>query len=508
MNMIFTLTLRNLLSNKKRTLLTLLTILLSISMITSILCGGWSLVDFLKEKEKVYGGDYDYYMENLTWQQTQKLISQNNVDEVSLLRFAGNSFYGEKTNSTMLSIGEIDENFIERFSLNQYLLAGRFPQDENEIVISESFLKKNNMNIEIGDTLSLTLGSRIWDEYNAQLSGLTNYRGEEESFVPTKEKAYVVVGILSDVNDSKIAANYNAFAGVDKTASDFAAYVKAKNLSNSIYAEAEEVAAAVDSHVAKFHSELLVYHGITGGKGAAKVIALVVMVMCLLMAASASMISNALSISLQERIKQMGMLSSIGATKGQKRLSVYLEAFLLGVVSIPLGLVVGILLSALLLSVVRAAFGETFTFGIVELFLKFLHLLRSQRTKVILCQPYHQKITGINVLHIPVFGVNRTVQRQTIDFAGFIQNNGHFILKWIGDFNIAADHGLQIFQLRANTDFLRIGIGLYQQHIHCPGLCQFMFSNGLEIHTGEIAGIQNIVLIVPRLRHHAFRIFL
>ena len=57
MNMIFTLTLRNLLSNKKRTLLTLLTILLSISMITSILCGGWSLVDFLKEKEKVYGGD-------------------------------------------------------------------------------------------------------------------------------------------------------------------------------------------------------------------------------------------------------------------------------------------------------------------------------------------------------------------------------------------------------------------------------------------------------------------
>ena len=57
MNMIFTLTLRNLLSNKKRTLLTLLTILLSISIITSILCGLWSLVDFLKEKEKVDGGD-------------------------------------------------------------------------------------------------------------------------------------------------------------------------------------------------------------------------------------------------------------------------------------------------------------------------------------------------------------------------------------------------------------------------------------------------------------------
>ena len=106
----------------------------------------------------------------------------------------------------------------------------------------------------------------------------------------------------------------------------------------------------------------------------------------------------------------------------------------------------------------------------MELFLKFLHLLRGQRAKVILCQPYHQKITGINVLHIPVFGVNRTIQWQAIDFAGFIQNNGHFILKWIGYFNIAADHCLQIFQLRANADFLRVGVGLHQQHIHCPGL--------------------------------------
>lgn len=87
----------------------------------------------------MYGGDYDYYMEDLTWEQVQELYSQSNVGEVSLLRFAGNSFCGEKANSTMLSIGEIDENFTQRFSLNQYLLAGHFPQNENELVISESF---------------------------------------------------------------------------------------------------------------------------------------------------------------------------------------------------------------------------------------------------------------------------------------------------------------------------------------------------------------------------------
>lgn len=78
----------------------------------------------MKEKEKVYGGDYDYYMEDLTWEQVQELYSQNNVGEVSLLRFAGNSFYGEKSNSTMLSVGEIDENFTQRFSLISICLRG------------------------------------------------------------------------------------------------------------------------------------------------------------------------------------------------------------------------------------------------------------------------------------------------------------------------------------------------------------------------------------------------
>lgn len=96
----------------------------------------------MKEKEKVYGGDYDYYMEDLTWEQVQELYSQNNVGEVSLLRFAGNSFYGEKSNSTMLSVGEIDENFTQRFSLNQYLLAGRFPQDEMSLLFQNLFEEK------------------------------------------------------------------------------------------------------------------------------------------------------------------------------------------------------------------------------------------------------------------------------------------------------------------------------------------------------------------------------
>ena len=55
METIFTLTLRTLQQNKKRAFLTIFTIILSVGMMTAVLCGGWSMLRFLQEKEAVYG---------------------------------------------------------------------------------------------------------------------------------------------------------------------------------------------------------------------------------------------------------------------------------------------------------------------------------------------------------------------------------------------------------------------------------------------------------------------
>lgn len=96
-------------------------------------------------------------------------------------------------------------------------------------------------------------------------------------------------------------------------------------------------------------------------------IAAVAVVILLLMAACSAMISNVLSISLQERIKQLGMLASIGATSKQKKASVTIEAFLLGIIGIPLGLLFGLGLTVVVLAMIRISFKDTFTFGMIEL---------------------------------------------------------------------------------------------------------------------------------------------
>ena len=54
------------------------------------------------------------------------------------------------------------------------------------------------------------------------------------------------------------------------------------------------------------------------------------------------LIYNAFSISVSERTKQFGLLSSIGATKRQLLRSVLFEALFLSVIGIPLGILAGI----------------------------------------------------------------------------------------------------------------------------------------------------------------------
>ena len=368
METIFTLTLRTLQQNKKRAFLTIFTIILSVGMMTAVLCGGWSMLRFLQEKEAVYGGDYAYRIELTSQQQAETLMQGKNIENVSLLRFAGSSFYGEPSNKNLLAIAEINDALVENFYLEQYLLEGRYPFNENEIVLTQDFIDDNGLTFSVGDTIQLLLGTRVWDEIDTELYGLVNYLGDRESFHPdTAERTYTIVGIVSEMNGSKVASDFNAYIGISNNETNLSAFVKCKDISKSIYAEAEENAKAVGGIVSAFHSDLLIYHGVTAGKGAVKMIAAVAVVILLLMAACSAMISNVLSISLQERIKQLGMLASIGATSKQKKASVTIEAFLLGIIGIPLGLLFGLGLTVVVLAMIRISFKDTFTFGMIEL---------------------------------------------------------------------------------------------------------------------------------------------
>ena len=72
-----------------------------------------------------------------------------------------------------------------------------------------------------------------------------------------------------------------------------------------------------------------------------------------LLAFKGANLSDSINSTITERLKQYGMLASIGATKKQIKKSVYFEGFTLGIIGIPLGIISGIIAIDILLKVVN-----------------------------------------------------------------------------------------------------------------------------------------------------------
>ena len=102
------------------------------------------------------------------------------------------------------------------------------------------------------------------------------------------------------------------------------------------------------------NKELLAYEGASLDDETLKTIyGLGAFIIGIVLVSSVFVIRNGFEISITERLKQYGMLSSIGATKKQIKKSVYFEGFILGLIGIPLGIISGVFAIYILVNVVN-----------------------------------------------------------------------------------------------------------------------------------------------------------
>ena len=114
--------------------------------------------------------------------------------------------------------------------------------------------------------------------------------------------------------------------------------------------------ASYKSHKYDFYlnSDLLAYEGANLSDNTLQFLYTIAgIIMTIVLVSSVFVIRNGFAISITERLKQYGMLSSIGATKKQIKKSVYFEGIILGCIGIPLGIISGIFAIDILLKIVR-----------------------------------------------------------------------------------------------------------------------------------------------------------
>ncbi len=339
MNVFNKVTLQTLKKNKTRTIVTIIGIILSAAMICAVTTSVASLYNYLLQNEIYETGNWHGVVEETNWGDYEKINSSDEVKNAVFFEYVGYAVAEDCKNEhkPYLLVAGASEDFEETMPV--HITKGRYPASSSEILIPNHLYSNGGVKLEIGDVLTLPVGERISDGY---VLGQSNpYQHENEKLEVAETRTYEVVGFYErpSFEDTTYPA-YTAITLADKEADEssrYTVYFSMKNPGN-IYSFMKE-----NDLGQRTNRDVLLYSGVSEFDDFTAVIySLAAIVILLIMFGSVSLIYNAFSISVSERTKQFGLLSSVGATKKQLRKMVLFEALAVSAVGIPIGIIAGV----------------------------------------------------------------------------------------------------------------------------------------------------------------------
>lgn len=354
MNIINKLTLRHLIENKKQTLVTIIGVIISVAMVTAVITLGSSFLTLMqKETIKDYG-EWHVQYRGVDKEQLEAIKQDTATKQLITSKERGHALLpgSQSVNKPYLFIKAYNAQGFTNFPIE--LSEGRLPERADEIVLSEEIATKAKVNFRIGDQLTLHVGQRFFqgapsDTKVSHNEPLQFWNGKRaESLIHTKTETYTVVGFIKRPTwEQAWAPGYTALTYIDESMVDanqsVDVSVVVEKINSTVFDHANELAEKNNISSFKTNDSLLRYYGVMGGGLGQTYNSLLLIVVLVIVVGSVSLIYNAFAISVSERSRHLGMLSSVGATRRQKRNSVFFEGAVIGAISIPLGVIFGML---------------------------------------------------------------------------------------------------------------------------------------------------------------------
>lgn len=383
MNATTNFTVKSLRANKVRTLVTIAGVALAAALLTAVLTTYASLNDFLYRNEAALAGtwmacveadDSSVLDERITGAQADPQVSGTAI--MRDIGFAELTADQQDTQGTYLAIRSIEGDVGDICGIEPS--EGRLPESDREIMLFATW--NDYGGVSLGDTVTFNVGQRVarlapgeegsmsagtmtasWgvqeEAHESEITDGTPLNSSmgvleadidggifNEEVTNTEERTYTVVGFYDRpgyalstatgmVGVTAGAAAPDAFTDVFLTLND---------VTNTQQVEEAAEALFPDEHVV-LHTAMLRYMGVSSDSSIwTTFYGLVVVLAAVIVVACVSLIFNAFNISVAERIKQFGLLSSVGASRRQLRRAVVLEGAIVAVIGIPCGLLIGL----------------------------------------------------------------------------------------------------------------------------------------------------------------------
>lgn len=356
MNIFHKITLQSMIKSRTRTIVTIIGVILSAAMITGVATFGVSLLSYLANGAAQKYGDWHVEFVDVPASFLQERSHDEGVANTAAFENIGYATLdgGKNPDKPYLFIAGFRPEAFDTLAIN--LISGRLPENSDEILVSASVAANGGVKFAVGDTLSLAVGSRI--SGNENLGQHDPYTAGGETLVPQDERTYTVVGIYQRPGfEESTAPGYTLItkAADQNQADSISLFVTLKN-PRGVHAYASS-AAGNETYV--FNEKVLSFMGLSDDNIFNQFLyAVGGIVVVIIMIGSIFLIYNAFNISLNERARQFGMLSSVGATAKQLRNSVLFEGLCIAAIGIPIGVIVGLGSISLVISVVAGNFGN------------------------------------------------------------------------------------------------------------------------------------------------------
>lgn len=333
MSILNRLTIKNLRLNKKRTIVTIIGIILSTALMVGIGLLFSSFQDLMIRDTIGYSGKYEAKYNDVD------LIKLNDIKNKNFTYFYEKPIGFSKTQSSneykpYMYITSVNREYFDELKL----IEGDIPKNENEIVISNHVITNGGLDYKVGDIVTFTYGSRNIDG-NITLANSELVDGEFLTNGGTH--TYKIVGIVDRSNfESYSASGYTAFTvDVNSDNGNVNLYVMF-NKNKNIIKQSEELAKELNYNGdINYNSTLLALYGeSTYGNVMSSMGGMMIIMLSLVSIGCIIVIYNSFAISVMERKREFGLLSSIGATKKQIKKSVFYEALVVGVIGIVFGI--------------------------------------------------------------------------------------------------------------------------------------------------------------------------
>ena len=376
MNIMSEYTYHHLKKNKRHTI----SIIVAITIASALLCSLCIFVHTLWESKVTSTIEKGGYWHGELYESIKgdklKYVTENQAVETTMVKGQWITAKCSNTKRPYLLMRDGDANFWSDMSMKDTLTEGRLPKKSGEIVVSKLFFL-DNPSYKIGDKLTIPIGNRMLGN---EIMKTQNNKRSGETFKTTETKTYNIVGEL-DISDGSVYPGYIAMGYLETSQiqpkDELTVYmrlVKPRKIYETLPQIAKSAGLTQDEYghyVVRYNTPLLNLYGISDKNDTdiqfMLVLATVIIMTLLVMGAFILIIYNAFSLSANSRIKQLGILKSLGATPRQIKCSVLYEGFVLWIVQLPIGIMIGYLFSHMVIFKVNEILSATEHFRKIDI---------------------------------------------------------------------------------------------------------------------------------------------